>query len=67
VTHLQDKTPSKPSSTPFAKHEFTGITDVHDTHVLDLEVDHDPSGDVRQGAENDGCNHTTSDTESEVD
>jgi hypothetical protein len=62
--YLQDQTPTKPSSTPFAKHEFTGITNVHDTHVLDLEVYHDPSGDVCQSTKDDCRNHTTGNTES---
>jgi len=66
-THLQDETPSEPSPTPLAKHEFTGITNVHDTHVLDLEVHHDPGGDVGEGTKDDCRDHTTSNTESEVD
>ena len=66
-TNLQDQTPSKPSPSPFAKHELTSITDVHDSHVFDLEVDLDPSGDVCEGAEDDGSDHTTCNTESKVD
>jgi hypothetical protein len=66
-TCLQDETPSEPSPTPFAEHEFTSITNVHDTHVLDLEVHHDPRGDVGEGTKDDCSNHTTSDTESQVD
>jgi hypothetical protein len=64
--YLQDETPSEPSPTPFAKHEFTGITNVHDTHVLDLEVYHDPRSDIGEGTEDDCSDHTTSDTESQV-
>ena len=66
-THLQDETPSEPSPTPFAKHEFTCITNVHDTHVLDLEVYHDPRGDIGEGTEDDCSDHTTGNTESQVD
>ena len=66
-THLQDEAPSEPSPAPFAEHEFTGITNVHDTHVLDLEVYHDPGCDVGEGTKDDCGDHPTGNTEPQVD
>lgn len=48
MSHLQDKTPTKDPSSPFSKHDFTGITRVSHAHKLDLKVDHDPSSGISE-------------------
>lgn len=63
VTYLQDDTGPDEASTPLAKDDTHGITIVEHTHVLELEVDHDPAGQVTQSSETNGGNDTTDHTE----
>lgn len=63
MAHLQDYTGADEPSTPFTEYHSHGITIVHYSHVLELEIDHDPASQISQQGKSNSTNNSAYDTE----